>query len=644
MTALYFDPEADDFDTRKEELLDEFQAWSAERGGGTADEHQSDAGLFIDWRADYSSGDIGRLTTADMDEFLLYWCPAKYSAPPAVARPLCTSLETFVEFLAATGKLDGGSAAAARLIAHISSLPDQVEAAMADETNYGMAKTLFAGTDFDQLGEAPSIEDLNALLQQRMDEHNALPIEQRRAATDHLFQPEPLELPFVYLPPTAEDVEQSAAAAPFMATFDKLRAYLGPSGRTLTQQRGNLKLADARALIEVLDTGDEMDPQIGDKVFKTTSSQELPGLSQVVDWAIGAGAVRRERGKLLPVKRWQHRSATDRVQRCWEHVMKTGPLSGRRAGFDPLVDYYMFLEDGIEHWLLPLLPTGSSLPFDQLVKTSQEFVDEEFAGVDEPWASVISESLERNISSIFKTIETAGLVRWDDWHRVTDRYQTQHRAGGTLQLTDIGRHVVSGRVEETGYRLRTLPDLSQATAAELFEILGTNNVSPDDVLKHWRPAESAQQRGTLLAEALDNESTAYDRLYGFNLLAELGPDAVESSVRQLLDGPAAGHAALFLIEHDLASEEDVGSFVGIGPLVDRLSYSTDNPDELAGLWTTSINAGNDSDDLLDQIWRHPAPETAMVLEALGNVLPDKRQAKTARKALIRHHSWMANQS
>lgn len=643
MTAWHFDPEADDFDARREDLLDEFEAWLNQRSSNDdAAEQRSDAGLFLDWRVNYSSGDLGRLSTADMDEFLLYWCPAKYSAPPSVARPLCSSLEAFVEFLGATAKLDGGVATAAQLIAHISALPDQVETAMGDKTNYGMAKSLFAGADLDQVLNGSSPEDLESLIQQRVEEHNALPIEERRAATDHLIKPEPLELPFVYLPPAADDVEKSAAAAPVMASFEALRDYLGPSGKALTQQRGNLKLADARALIELLNTGDEMDVQIGGKVFKTQSSQDLPGLNLLLEWAISAGAVRRERGKLLPVKRWQQRSATDRAEQCWRYLAKTGPVSARR-GFSPFVEYDMLLEDGVQHWLLPLLPIGTALDFDQLVETAREVIAEQLGEPDESWSTVAVDLVERNLSQIFETVEHAGVVCWDGSHQVTDRFQEQHRAGGTLRLTDIGRHLVSAKAEESGYRLRTVPDLGQASAVQLFEFLSTNSADPSEIASRWRPAESAQQRGVLISEVLGGESGAYDRLFGFTLLAELGPAAVAPSVRQLLDGPAAGNAALFLLEHGLAEEEEVGSFVGIGPLVDTLSCSADEPDELCDLWTKSIASGNDADDLLERIWRHPAPETAVVLEALGSTLPDKRQAKSARKALIRHRSWMANQ-
>ena len=46
--------------------------------------------------------------------------------------------------------------------------------------------------------------------------------------------------------------------------------------------------------------------------------------------------------------------------------------------------------------------------------------------------------------------------------------------------------------------------------------------------------------------------------------------------------------------------------------------------------------------MLEFFGRHPAPETAAVLDVLGRHLPDRALAKQARKAAFKHRSWMAN--
>jgi hypothetical protein len=87
-------------------------------------------------------------------------------------------------------------------------------------------------------------------------------------------------------------------------TVEQVRALVGwvGTGRKLTQT-GRMTLADARALVELLDTGDRMDPVIGDRTFKTKSSEELYHLTLLVEWAKAAGLVRAAGGRLLPVKK-----------------------------------------------------------------------------------------------------------------------------------------------------------------------------------------------------------------------------------------------------------------------------------------------------------------------------------------------------
>jgi hypothetical protein len=47
-------------------------------------------------------------------------------------------------------------------------------------------------------------------------------------------------------------------------------------------------------------------------------------------------------------------------------------------------------------------------------------------------------------------------------------------------------------------------------------------------------------------------------------------------------------------------------------------------------------------ELFDRIWRLNHPRLADVLEAIGAHHPVKAVAKAARRALIRHRSWLAN--
>jgi Plasmid pRiA4b ORF-3-like protein len=97
------------------------------------------------------------------------------------------------------------------------------------------------------------------------------------------------------------DLEAAAEQARLTGQIRLFLDWLG-EGRRLTQT-GRIGLADARYLIEFLGTGDQMDPEIGDRVFKTKSSEELPYVTRIVEWAKAARLIRATGTRLVPVKK-----------------------------------------------------------------------------------------------------------------------------------------------------------------------------------------------------------------------------------------------------------------------------------------------------------------------------------------------------
>lgn len=87
-----------------------------------------------------------------------------------------------------------------------------------------------------------------------------------------------------------------AASAPIVRQIRGFVEWVG-AGRPLTQT-GRVRLADALALVDLLDTGDVLDPR-----FPTRSSSELPRLSLLVGWAKAARLVRVVRGRLVVVNK-----------------------------------------------------------------------------------------------------------------------------------------------------------------------------------------------------------------------------------------------------------------------------------------------------------------------------------------------------
>jgi hypothetical protein len=83
-------------------------------------------------------------------------------------------------------------------------------------------------------------------------------------------------------PPTDEAL---AGAATPLRQVQMFTEWVG-AGRKLTQT-GRITLADARELVGLLGTADEIDPKIGDRVFRTRSGEELPGFTTIAEWGQG---------------------------------------------------------------------------------------------------------------------------------------------------------------------------------------------------------------------------------------------------------------------------------------------------------------------------------------------------------------------
>jgi hypothetical protein len=98
-------------------------------------------------------------------------------------------------------------------------------------------------------------------------------------------------------------LEAAAGKAELIVQIRSFVAWAGP-GRKLTAT-GRIGLADARRLVELLDTGDTIHPDIGGRVFKTRSSEDLAHLNRIVEWAKAARLVRVSSNRLVAVKKTQ---------------------------------------------------------------------------------------------------------------------------------------------------------------------------------------------------------------------------------------------------------------------------------------------------------------------------------------------------
>jgi hypothetical protein len=620
MVRLRFDPGVDDdaYCDARDALLEELDGW-LERSARERAAVATDVKIFVDWRYHDSSGVLDEFAPGDVTEFLLQWCPRRFKGHPNGAEYLCNAVGVYVDFMAATGRLVGGVDRASRLMKLAADLAPTVRAELREPT-----------PDVDPLGSDEYDEKLQAALEEIDEQYGARSVE----------EPEPYELPFIYIPPPIADVEAAAAAAPLLAKLDVLRDYLGSDGKQLTG-KGNLKLADGRALVGLLETGDEMDPQIGDKTWRTHSTANLPQLNFILDIAKQSGAIRVHQRRVVPVKAWAGRRVVQRAAALFAAIVEVGPLESLYRGrIWFLAEMHELLDDGIVHWLAPLLADDAAeLSFESIIEWAQSVVDRRIAPRARDWVRDLDRFTRRDMSQIFEVLEGAGVVHWADRIEVPEQFGRNYWTGGTVALTALGRHLLPDYLDDAGYVLRRADQVADGDGAALIDaMLSVAETQHESLVAGWQADRPDVERVQMLTEAIAASPTAAGRMMGFVALHMFDIEVVEPLVRQLLDTQVAGHAALWLMSVDRADAEPLASFVDVAVLVDVLADSVDDAKELCSLFT----AAPEPLELLDSMWRHPAPETVVVLDALGRHLPDSKLAKAARKAAVRHRSWIAN--
>jgi pRiA4b ORF-3-like protein len=225
-------------------------------------------------------------------------------------------------------------------------------------------------------------------------------------------------------------LEAAAEQAPFICQIRSFLAWIGP-GRKLTST-GRIGLADARHLVELLGTGDTIDPEIGGRVFKTQSSEELAYLSGIVGWAKAARLVRVTGTKLTPVKK--NAALTDRpldlVLALLEAYPRLGkPLFPRNTWRGSLVgDEFTDLSQAL---ITALLRGAGPCPLDELNGIACDMIEARYmlADLTEVQHDSLRRTIEADVTIAMAALHVLGIVVLD-------------RETGSAELTELGRYAV----------------------------------------------------------------------------------------------------------------------------------------------------------------------------------------------------------
>ncbi|HEU4396406.1 MAG TPA: hypothetical protein VFU54_01055, partial [Actinomycetota bacterium] len=547
----------------QDELLDQFAAW-AERQGPQAD--PTLVSFALDYKWGYGDGHLGRWTTADLTDLLINWFPRKVSVFAEEAERVVPSLRAFLDWLAEEGLLDPTSDRPPALRATLERLASRFPAAMDDPSLYGPAKSLVAlmqssGIDVtDQDAISGFIGGFNELPEQERKRLLPLPGE----------EPEPLELPPVRLAPQA-DLVAAADIAPGVERLRGFTSWVG-QGRKLTQ-KGRLTLADAKALVELLGTADKVDPVIGDEVFRTRSSAELPEVAVTFAWAKATRLVRVVHGRVVPVKRSQ--PLLDRPLELWERALEGLGQLGPDIFDDHLL--WSFLADDLDSLIPGLLSAlylaDEPVPLRALADHAWNDVRGGYVLDDEPserlatWRWKVAADLDR----IIQHLELLGAVEripanaepapdLDDELPLATRYLL----GGEgmletgFQLTPLGLWGANRLLRGLGVDAPAVGDLVDADVATLLaRCADFDPEACQEELRTWCEARGAEVAAAELVAFLRRTDEPQARMLGFTALGAAGEAGVEA-VRALQGDPGLHpYATLWLVDRGLEKQEAV---------------------------------------------------------------------------------------
>ena len=635
MRMTFSGEDEDAYFRRRDELREQFAQWlNTHRVAGDP----NDAGLLMDWKWSYADGGLDRWTVPDVHEFLFEWCPRKLSAAPADCVEIPLSVAAFVEFLADTGMLAPGSAAPPAVRQHCEGNVDAFVREMGNPAKFGMAKSLFGSVGGLEPDPDRSPDGVLQMLRQLPD----LPAEAVGDTLERLARDaEPPAIAPVRLPPDSDRIA-AVRATRVMGQLRAFAAYCASPGRKLTA-KGNLQLADARHLVDALETGDR--PKLGG-VGKLRSSDQLPELSRLVALALEAGVVRRHRGRLIAVARFAELdecAAHEKVVLAAVAAGLTGP--GNSFLFPGLAELHAVVDAWAIALLADLLRHGSSGVELDLVDTMMgEFLQSVMPGlpgfVSAPLAGRAYEHVDALADLGVLTISGAARTKCADCGG-------SHQQGGHVTLTAAGVPITIELLRQVGVEVPIRPDPAEADVAAIVDLFGDlDEAELRRDVADWFAAQPDRRAAAaaLAAECLAEHRATVVAMAGITMLDALAADHAVEVIQPHLGGPHDGLVVQWLVDMNVLDPASVDPARIMSGLIDVLAAGMDagGPEEVVAYFSDGEPDGGA--EILDHIWRLDHPRLPDVLGAIGGQHQVKAVAKAARKALMRHQSRLSSGS
>lgn len=515
----HFEPdEAEEFEAAKELLIRRCLAWADERGERAEEMMLSEA---LDSRHNSRDGRLAYWGPDQVEVFLLEWIPRHVIARQDVLDTGPESLLVLLRYLAAFGLRDPRGADLAELETAVAATAAKYPAALADPLRQSIGK-FWARTALDNGVDLTDPRSLNRF-QRDVD---AGRVSYESDVLDSLIkarflEPEPEEERAYAQPPVrlpdAAGLSEAAARTTVVRQLTALADWVGKDGRPLTAT-GNLRLADARTLAELLGTGEQN--------LKVRSSAEMRRVGLLVAWAKKARLLRVSKGRLLRVARAAPVLADPHTlwRRAFETFFELGSAIGAPAS--GWVDVSMLVESMLVETFDEVLPDvlnamygmPTPMPLVRLQETVWLACQEYFMidpAEEDRRHEIWRQQVNRDLSLAFEVLADLGVVELgegvaDELYssdlRGTDQALPPEACarllprlaepGPLVLLSPLGTSAVRERMIAAGRDAPLVGELVDAPPAELLGVLAQH---------YTRESAAAELEGWIAARGGDIE-------------------------------------------------------------------------------------------------------------------------------------------
>jgi hypothetical protein len=213
-----------------------------------------------------------------------------------------------------------------------------------------------------------------------------------------------------------------------------------------------------------------------------------------------------------------------------------------------------------------------------------------------------------------------------------------------ILLTELGKLVVAPYLSGLGM---DIPEVGLMTDRPLSDLVATASLwhqkRVEAEFAAWVSANGEERAVNELIASARTVTDIHERVAIVELAGNVRDH--EGAVRGLLETRAGGHAMMWLLTRELEEPNDnnIRRAMMAGLEVLSLQCGGDPDDDVEVLEAISTIFVNLSPtEFFELLWRVEEPWAGDVLAAIGRLYPDKVIAKQARKAVMQHHTHLAN--